>query len=96
MQIEHHYSDARGRFLIPAEEGKPLAMLTYTRTSPGTLTMEHTEVSPTLRGQNIGYQLVESAVDFARKEGLRIQPLCPFVRSVLEKEEKFGDVYERG
>ena len=40
--------------------------------------IEHTEVSDELRGQNVGYQLVHTAVEYARANNIKIIPLCPF------------------
>ena len=36
-----------------------------------------------------------AAVESARKEGIKILPLCPFARSVFEKTPEFADVFRR-
>lgn len=55
--------------------------------------IDHTEVSDELRGQNVGYQLVKKAVDYAREQHIKIMPLCPFAKSVFDKKrEEFKDV----
>jgi predicted GNAT family acetyltransferase len=54
--------------------------------------IEHTEVDEELRGGNLGYELVQKAVDFARSHHYTIIPLCQFARAVLEKKPEFRDV----
>jgi uncharacterized protein len=60
------------------------AFLTYERT-PDSLTLVHTEVPTTLRGRHLGETLVESALAFGRRDGLRISVICPFARSYLRR-----------
>jgi predicted GNAT family acetyltransferase len=58
------------------------------------MVIEHTEVDEVLRGKNIGYELVHAGVEYARHHGLKIIPLCPFARSVINKKPEFQDVLE--
>ena len=60
------------------------AFLAYHRT-PGVLTLIHTEVPESLRGHQLGDVLVKAALDAARAEGVRVNPLCPFVKAYLRK-----------
>lgn len=41
----------------------------------------HTEVDPRLRGRGVAAALVEAAFAHARAEGLRVLPLCSYVRA---------------
>lgn len=61
-----------------------MAFLTYERAN-GALTLLHTEVPEALRGHHIGERLVKGALEAGRVEGLRIIPVCPFVRAYLRK-----------
>jgi len=74
------------------QDGNILAEMTYTMPSENKMIIEHTEVSDELRGKNVGYQLVKTAVDYARKQNLKIVPLCPFARSIFDKKEDLRDV----
>ena len=47
-----------------------------------------------LKGKNAGKQLVTAAVEYARKNKIKILPLCPFARSVFERVKEFGDVLD--
>ena len=60
------------------------AFLAYRR-SDTSLVLVHTEVPERLRGKHLGERLVVAALDSARAAGLRIVPVCPFVRAYLRK-----------
>jgi len=60
------------------------AFLAYQRTDT-TLALMHTEVPERLRGQHLAERLVVAALDSGRAAGLRIIPVCPFVRAYLRK-----------
>ena len=54
--------------------------------------IDHTDVDDRLRGQGAGRQLVKAAVEWARRENVKLMPLCPFARSVFDKTPEFADV----
>lgn len=56
--------------------------------------IDHTEVSDALRGTGAGKLMVAAAVDHARKNSLKIMPLCPFAKSVFEKTTQYHDVLD--
>ncbi|MEO7675099.1 MAG: GNAT family N-acetyltransferase [Pyrinomonadaceae bacterium] len=54
--------------------------------------MDHTEVDPKFRGENIGKDLVAAAVAYARENSLKIKPLCPYTKKVIEATPELQDV----
>ena len=60
------------------------AFLIYERTHDA-LTLVHTDVPPSLRGQHVGERLVAGALEAARSAGLRIVAVCPFAKAYLRK-----------
>lgn len=56
------------------------------------ITLFHTEVDPSYEGQGLGAQLVSGALDDIRARGLRMIPLCPFVRSYLERHPEYANL----
>lgn len=68
------------------------AEITYSKAGETKIIIDHTEVSKELRGQSVGKTLVEHAVNYARKNGLTVIPLCPFAKSVIERDESLHDV----
>jgi uncharacterized protein len=55
------------------------------RRYPDRILLVHTDIPPALEGQGLGSRLVAGALDDARAKGLRIVPVCPFVRSYLRR-----------
>jgi hypothetical protein len=54
--------------------------------------IEHTEVSDELKGKNVGYQLVHTAVEYARTHNIKIVPMCTFANAVFKKKPEYADV----
>lgn len=92
MLIQHKQAGTKGLFFVGNEEGTILAELVYTMPSPEKMIIEHTEVGEELRGQNVGYELVHTAVEYARKHNIKIIPLCPFAYAVFKKKAEYADV----
>jgi len=92
MLIQHKQIENKGVFFVEVD-GNVLAEMTYSLPLPEKMIIEHTEVSDQLRGQNVGYQLVKTAVEYARKHKMKIVPLCPFANSVFKKKPEFEDVH---
>lgn len=89
--IQLRQEDHRGAWIIE-RDGKQLAELAYTQAGPDLIILEHTQVDDSLRGTGAGKKLVHEAVRWVRTNGIRIMPLCPFARSVFDKEPELGDV----
>ena len=91
MQIHHQLNGNRGMFFIPADEEGLLAEVVYSL-QPPIMIVEHTEVDEELRGQNVGFKLVNAIVEHARAHQYKIIPVCPFVKSIMDKKPDFKDV----
>jgi uncharacterized protein len=92
MMIQQKQEGSKGSFYVE-ENGTALAEMTYSMAGDALMIIDHTEVSDALRGKNVGYQLVHTAVEYARTNHLKILPLCPFAKSVFDKKiAEFGHV----
>jgi len=93
MQVHHlkQNGGATGAFVIH-EEGEQVAELTYRRESNGDLAATHTFVEPRLRHRGVARQLVAAVVEEARRRGVQIVPVCPYVQRVLEDDAAWHDV----
>lgn len=85
--VEH--LPARGRF--QARVDGRLCVADYRR-SGGHLQMIHTEVAPELQGRGIAAALVEAALTYARANGLKVEPLCSYVRSYMRRHPQTQDL----
>ena len=90
MEIQRDEHGRKGAFYID-EDGEWIAELTYVK-DDGTLTIDHTEVSEKLRGEGIGEDLVRAAVEYARENGLKVNPACPYAKKIIEKTPDLQDV----
>lgn len=88
--IQHERSGHRGAFFLE-RDGERLAQMTYTVAGTRVI-IDHTDVDDRLRGTGMGRQLVDAAVQWARKENARLMPLCPYAKSVFDKTPDYSDV----
>lgn len=54
----------------------------------GAVTLIHTEIDPAFKGQGLGGAIVAAALADLDERGLRMIPVCPFVRSYLERHPR--------
>ena len=90
IKITREHGDTKGRYvaLIDGHE----AELTYSILSAQTIIADHTGVPDAIRGTGVGLQLVERLVADARADGVKIVPLCPFVKAQLARHPDWSDV----
>ena len=81
--VDVQHRDNSQRFTARTDSG--LAYISYERPDRGTIDLQHTVVPEGDRGRGIGAALVQSAVAYARENGLRVIATCPFVKAWLDK-----------
>ena len=60
------------------------------------LTVYHTEVSQKAEGKGLGKELLSAMVDYARKNGLKVIALCPFVHAQFKRHpEQYADIWNK-
>ena len=91
MKIQRDEHGKKGAFYIE-QDGDWIAEMTYVRTGENEITIDHTEVDESLRGEGIGEDLVAEGVKFARENNLRVIATCPFTRKVINETPAYHDV----
>lgn len=91
LEIKHQDNGKKGEFYI-GEENHHLAEMAYTWAGETMLIIDHTTVEDELRGQSVGRKLLDQVVDMARNKNIQIIPLCPFAKSVFDKDPSIRDV----
>ncbi len=93
MSVIHKRENRKGLFFIE-EDNEMVAKMTYTMPSPDKIIIDHTEVVEELRDGQLGFQLVEAGVEYARTHHLKIILLCTFAKAVIDKKQEFHDVLD--
>ena len=88
--IQHKLIDGKGLFYV-GRSGSIEAELVYSE-HPGRMIIEHTEVNGSLTGKGVGLKLVQTAIEYARKNNLKIVPLCSFAKKVFDTMPQYKDV----
>lgn len=64
--------------------------------SGNNLTVYHTEVLPKGEGKGLAKKLLTTMVDHARKNALKVIPLCPYVNAQFKRHpEEYVDVWNK-
>jgi len=71
--------------------GRVIGHLAYHRRN-GRIAYTHTEVSPACEGRGFGSKLVQAALEDARRDGLEVAPLCPFVRWFIGRHPEYAQL----
>ncbi len=91
ISIEREDNGRKGSFLI--FENEMLAgEMTYTWAGKTKFIIDHTGVAEQYAGKSFGKKLVMAAVDFAREQGVKILPLCPFAKKLFDTLPNLADV----
>lgn len=55
----------------------------------------HTEVDPRFSGRGLAGKLVTVALEDTRRAGLRIVPVCPYVKKFVSSDDSFDDIVDK-
>ncbi|WP_149914950.1 GNAT family N-acetyltransferase [Sphingobacterium cavernae] len=91
MVIKQEEIGHKGSFTA-IEEGKKIGEITYSKAGSDKIIIDHTEVDENQKGKGIGKILLSKAVDFAREHNIKIVPLCPFAKTMFDKDIDIRDV----
>lgn len=90
-QVLQKINEKNGFFYIDVN-GIHEAMMTFVFAGADKIIIDHTEVKPGNEGKGFGKKMVVKAVEYARENNIKIIPLCPFAKSVFDKNPEFNDV----
>ena len=90
-RIEKEDNGKKGRWVI-YENGEEAGEMTFTWAGAKKFIIDHTGVDEKYGGKGYGKQLVMEAVEYARNNELKILPLCPYAKRVMDKDESTSDV----
>ena len=70
------------------------AEITY-QTSGNVFIVDHTYVSPELRGQKVAETLLNLVVQEARETGKKIIPVCSYAAAQFKRKKEYEDVWQQ-
>jgi predicted GNAT family acetyltransferase len=85
--VVHNQAEERFELAI----GGATAVAAY-RLKDGRISFSHTVVPEELEGQGIGSRLVSGALDQVREQGLKVVPICSFVKGYIERHPEYQDL----
>ncbi|MEC5173642.1 GNAT family N-acetyltransferase [Chryseobacterium nepalense] len=91
IEVKQSNNEKNGNFEAFID-GKRAGLMTYTWAGEERFIIDHTEVEEAYNGKGVGKEMLLAAVDFARKNGKTIIPLCPFAKATFQKHEGLQDV----
>ena len=94
MEIKRTEDEKRGKFTI-YEDHTPAGEMTYVWAGSNKFIIDHTGTFEGYSGKGYGKKLVHAGVAFAREREVKIIPLCPYAKKVIEGDESLHDVLYR-
>lgn len=73
------------------QDGEMLAEITWTMLGD-VMAVDHTFVSPDLRGQGVAKKLLDRAAAYAREKEYKMEPICSYVVTAFERYEDYNDI----
>ena len=67
-------------------------VFTEYRRAGNTMTFYHTLTPPALRGRGLAAKVVQAGLEYARAEGLKVNPLCWYVSGHIQSHPEFKDL----
>jgi predicted GNAT family acetyltransferase/glutaredoxin len=72
-------------------DGRLIGLAAYRRRN-GRIVFTHTEVDEACSGHGFGSRLAEAVLDDARRQGLEVAPLCPFISHYIGQHPEYQDL----
>jgi predicted GNAT family acetyltransferase len=91
IQLEENGNKGAAFYENAAER---LEEMTYSKAGDNLIIIDHTEVDESLQGQGVGRKLLDKIVEMLREKGIKAMPLCPFAKSVFDKDPSLTDVLQ--
>jgi len=91
MQVKQETNEDEGVFFLE-ENGQRLGEMRYALVDGNEMEIYHTEVAEDQQGKNLGKELIEAGVNYARKSQFKIVPSCTFAQATFARNKDYQDV----
>jgi len=86
--VDIRHERERRRFVAEVEGAE--SVLDYAVRDGGVLDYRRTFTPPPLRGQGIAREVVLFGLDYARDNGIKIIPTCPYVAKIIRENPSYA------
>lgn len=73
-------------------DGQPIGKITFVRTGPNIVIIDHTEVDDKYRNSDVELNLVRCVCNIARQQHRNVLPICPIAQNMFSRYSEFDDV----
>ena len=91
IEITHKNNPESG-FFLAEEDGSRMGYLSYEWASETVFAIMHTVVEEAFQGRGVAKALLNASVEFARENGYRIRPVCPYAEKVFLRDSSYDDI----
>ncbi len=88
-KLEVLHNPAQKRFEI--QIGDQIAMVKYILGS-SEIIFTHTEVPEAFEGHGVAGKMAKVAVEYAKAQGLRIRPMCPYIAEYIKQHAEYQSI----
>lgn len=92
ISIERQLTDKGGTYVATVDGHDGKGRMIYTQVSDTHISVDHTIVDPSLKGLGVGGALAARVIEDARKNGVTIDPICPFFLATAKKHPEWHDI----
>lgn len=92
MITYRHDKHDQGGTIFLLENNETAGEITYVWAGEDKFIIDHTQTNEGFSGKGYGRMLVEKAIEFANAQGVKVLPLCPYARKVMEGDENLSKI----
>lgn len=92
---EYQFVEEEKRIVVNDHNENEVGEITFIQSGKNTIIIDHTGVKESHRGQGLAEQLVLKVVNKAKREQLKIIPLCPFAKKEFDLKREYSDVLHK-
>jgi predicted GNAT family acetyltransferase len=89
---EYIIKKGTNKFYVGESNDNFIAHITYVFKEDNVIAVDHTFVSPELRGKSIAAKLLAEVVNMARTEHLKVIPICSYAVAKLTRNDEYEDI----
>ena len=87
-------NEEKKRFELEVEN--KIAFIEYILTNENIMFLTHTEVPIALEGKGVGSAIVSQTLQYIKKKGYTLTPLCPFVAAYVKRHPEWKSILAPG